>query len=217
MIEQLQPPMGVSLLEAVLARWLVGMSGVQYILDSVPLPHPAGCPQVDRPVRPPVEDPASASESQSWSESGSESESVEDSAADEAQFPGLAAWRGLLEAGAARLAAARVAEVEQRRQAAVQLRELAAFAALRPAAVLDRPDEAVGAAAAASRAARPAALTQVSEWAVDEVMAALSLSSPAAAGLLADAVTLAERLPATLDALADGRLSLGHARMLAEV
>ena len=99
----------------------------------------------------------------------------------------------------------------------MQARALAAFAAHRPAAVLDRPDEQVGAAAAASRAARPAALTQVSEWAVDEVMVALGLSSAAAAGLLADSVTLAERLPATLDALEAGVIGWAHARMLAEV
>ena len=99
----------------------------------------------------------------------------------------------------------------------MQARALAAFAAHRPAAVLDRPDEQVGAAAAASRAARPAALTAVSEWAVDEVMVALGLSSAAAAGLLADSVTLAERLPATLDALEAGSIGWLHARMLAEV
>ena len=93
---------------------------------------------------------------------------------------GSRGWAGfgrLLEAGAGHLAAARAAHREQCRQAAVQARALAAFAAARPAALLDRPDDEVGAAAAASRAARPAALTEVSEWAVDEVMVALSLSS----------------------------------------
>ena len=99
----------------------------------------------------------------------------------------------------------------------MQARALAAFAAQRPAAVLDRPDGEVGAAAAASRAARPAALTQVSEWAVDEVMVALGLSSGAAAGLLADSVTLDERLPATLDALEAGTIGWAHARALAEL
>ncbi|HEV7189049.1 MAG TPA: hypothetical protein VGN28_14235, partial [Blastococcus sp.] len=74
----------------------------------------------------------------------------------------------MLEAGADRLAAARAAQWDQRRLAAVQVRELAAFAALRPAGALDRPDGQVGSAAAASRAARPAALTKVSERAVDE-------------------------------------------------
>ena len=65
--------------------------------------------------------------------------------------------------------------MRQCREAAELARALAAFAAARPAAVLDRPDGEVGAAAAASRAARPAALTTVSEWAVDEVMVALGL------------------------------------------
>ena len=125
------------------------------------------------------------------------------------RFPGLGRFGRLLEVGAGHLAAARAAHREQCRLAGAQVRGLAAFAAARPAALLDRPDDEVGAAAAASRAARPAALTEVSEWAVDEVMTALSLSSPAAAGLLADSVTLAERLPATLDALEAGRISLG--------
>ena len=67
------------------------------------------------------------------------------------------------------------------------------------------------------RAARPAVLTPVSEWAVDEVMIAFGLSSAAAAALLAESITLVQRLPATLDALEAGALSWGHARRLAEV
>jgi hypothetical protein len=129
-------------------------------------------------------------------------------------------WRsfaGRLEAGAGHLCAARAAHVEQCRWAAVQARELAAFAAQRPAAVLDRPDEEVGAAAAASRAARPAALTAVSEWAVDEVMVAFGLSSVAASQLLAESVGLVEQLPATLAALQAGVIGWNHARMLTEV
>jgi hypothetical protein len=55
--------------------------------------------------------------------------------------------------------------VESCRQAAVQARELAAFAR-----------------------SRPAVLTTVSEWAVDEVMAAFALSARAAGRLLAGAV-----------------------------
>jgi hypothetical protein len=133
-------------------------------------------------------------------------------------LPAAAASLGrLLEAGAGHLAAATAAFREQCRWAAVQARELAAFATQRPAAVLDRPAQEVGAAAAASRAARPAALTSVSEWAVDEVMLALGLSAPAAARLLADSVTLVQQLPATLAAVEAGRLSWAHARMLAEV
>ena len=74
---------------------------------------------------------------------------------DDERFPGLTRFRGLLESGAGHLAAARAAEAEQRRAAAVQARALAAFAAQRPAAVLDRPDDQVGA-AAAGVAGRPA-------------------------------------------------------------
>ena len=133
------------------------------------------------------------------------------------RFPGLNRFGRLLEVGAGHLEAARAAYREQGRKAAVQARALAAFAAARPARLLDRPDDEVGAAAAASRAARPAALTEVSEWAVDEVMVAFALTSQAASELLADSVTLDERLPATLDALEDGRISWAHARMLAEV
>jgi len=92
------------------------------------------------------------------------------------RFPGLNRFGRLLEVGAGHLEAARAAYREQGKQAAVQARALAAFAAARPAALLDRPDEEVGAAAAASRAARPAALTEVSEWAVDEVMVAFGLT-----------------------------------------
>jgi hypothetical protein len=133
------------------------------------------------------------------------------------RFPGLNRFGRLLEVGAGHLESARAAYRDQCQKAAVQARALAAFAAARPARLLDRPDDEVGAAAAASRAARPAALTEVSEWAVDEVMVAFALTSQAAGELLADSITLDERLPATLDALEDGRISWAHARMLAEV
>ncbi|WP_142023991.1 DUF222 domain-containing protein [Blastococcus colisei] len=131
--------------------------------------------------------------------------------------PELAAFAGLLEVGAGHLARAKAAHRVQWREAAVQVRALAAFAAARPAAALDRPDDEVGAAAAASRAARPAMLTQVSEWAVDEVMVALGLSSQAATVLLTDSVTLVEQLPATVAALEAGTISWTHARMLIQV
>jgi hypothetical protein len=75
----------------------------------------------------------------------------------------------------------------------------------------------VGAAALASRAARPVVLTAVSEWALDEVMVTFGLSAAAACGLLAESITLVERLPSALDALETGALSRAHARMLAEV
>jgi hypothetical protein len=110
--------------------------------------------------------------------------------------PETAGFAGLLEAGAAHLGRAKAAHRAQGRAAAVQARELVLFARQRPAGVLDRPGEEVGAAAVASRAARPAVLTPVSEWAVDEVMVALGLSSAAASRLLTDSITLVQRLPA---------------------
>lgn len=122
----------------------------------------------------------------------------------------------LLESGAAHLAAAKAAAEEQNRLAAVQARELAAFAACRPADELDRPDDEVGAAAAASRAARPSALTEVSEWAVDEVMATLRLPSRTAGVLLSESISLVERLPATLAALDAGVISWAHVRVMVD-
>jgi hypothetical protein len=123
----------------------------------------------------------------------------------------------MLETGAAHLAGAQRAFRAQARLAAVQARELTEFARQRPAALFDRPDDEVGAAAAASRAARPAVLTEVSEWAVDEVMAALGLPSRTASKLLSDSVALVEQLPATFAALEAGAISWPHARMLVEV
>ncbi|WP_167760491.1 HNH endonuclease signature motif containing protein [Blastococcus sp. CT_GayMR16] len=203
MIEQLTPPPPrVSLFEAVLARWLVELSGRRYLVDVCPRHEPPERPQVNGPEPVP---PAG------------ESAPVDDGAAGDDRFPGLTVFRGLLEAGAEHLAAASAAQVEQRRLAAVQARSLAAFARSRPAVVLDRPDEEVGAAAVASRAARAEALTAVSEWAVDEVMVAFGLSSRAAAGLLAESVTLTERLPATLAALEAGVIGWDHARAMAEI
>jgi len=122
----------------------------------------------------------------------------------------------VLEAGATHLEDACAAWKEQSRQAARQARALGAFARSRPARLLDRPDEEVGAAAAASRAARPAVLTEVSEWAVDEVMVGFGVSSRTAGALLAESVTLVEEFPATLDALEAGLIDRGQARMLTE-
>ncbi|MCW2700870.1 MAG: putative endonuclease [Blastococcus sp.] len=130
---------------------------------------------------------------------------------------GSALLRQLLETGAGHLTAAKAAYLKSCRQAAVQARELAAFAAQRPAAILDRPDEEVGAAAAASRAARPAVLTAVSEWAVDEVAGTFGMSGAAASELLSVSVTLVAQLSATVAALEDGVIGWAHARMLAEV
>jgi len=210
MIEQLlNPPSRVSLFESVLARWLVALASRQYSIDVVP---PPGSPDA-APL------PGSETGAAAAVETAPEEEPTpgEDPSADDARFPGLSRFRGLLEAGAQHLAVAAAAQVEQSRQAGRQARALAAFAAQRPAAVLDRPDDEVGSAAAASRAARPAALTPVSEWAVDEVMVALGLSAQAAAGQLADAVTLAERLPATLAALEAGVIGGLHARAMVEI
>jgi hypothetical protein len=199
MIDQPRHVFGVSLVEAVLARWLVAASGREYVVDRLPL-HP----QRESPS-------AIAARSDAADEHETDGFEADD------RFPGLNRFGRLLEVGAGHLEVARAAYREQGRQAAVQARALAAFAAARPRALLDRPDEEVGAAAGASRGARPPALTEVSEWAVDEVMVAFGLSSPAAGGLLVDSITLAERLPATLDALEDGRISWVHARMLAEL
>jgi hypothetical protein len=60
---------------------------------------------------------------------------------DEDLPPAVVAFAGLLEAGAGHLAAAKAAHVESCRQAAVQARALAAFAAARPGTLLDRPDQ----------------------------------------------------------------------------
>jgi hypothetical protein len=142
---------------------------------------------------------------------------VEESGTEDPLEQRMASLAELLETGARHLAVAAGAYREQSRQAAVQARALAAFAGCRSAPVLDRPDDEVGAAAAASRAARPAALTQVSEWAVDEVMATFGMSSAAAGTLLQQSVTIVGQLPATLSALEAGVISWPHAVMLADV
>ena len=209
----------MSLFEGILARHLLDRRGLRFIFDA----DPHGTRRTTREPTPsaelrldPIATPQPAESEPAASEPESRPEQDDEPLVDE-RFPLLGRFRGLLEAGAERLAGARAAYREQCRLAAVQVRELAAFAALRPAGALDRPDEEVGAAAAASRAARPAALTKVSEWAVDEVMLALGLSSAVATGLLADSITLAERLPATVDALEQARIGWPHARAMAEI
>ncbi|HEV7871349.1 MAG TPA: DUF222 domain-containing protein [Modestobacter sp.] len=129
---------------------------------------------------------------------------------------GAAQLERLLDEGAVQLGRALGAHREAARVAADQAEALAAFARSRPAS-LDRPDAEVGAAAARTRAARPAALTPVSEWAVDEVAVALQLSSSAATKLLVESVLLVERLPATLDALREGRLSWRHVQVMTDL
>jgi hypothetical protein len=129
---------------------------------------------------------------------------------------GAAALSASFEAGALHLSAVRRAQALIGAQQAAQARAIAAFCRSRPAS-LDRTDQEVGAAAAATRASRPEALTPVSEWAVDEVAVALSLSGPAAAQLLTESLLLVQRLPGTLDALAEGRLSWGHVRVMTDL
>ena len=95
-------------------------------------------------------------------------------------------------------------------------RWISTFCRSRPASN-DRPDCEVGAAAAATRAARPAILAPVSEWAVDEVATALRLTSARAQAWMVQSLQLVDRLPATLDALASGRLTWDHATALCQV
>ena len=123
----------------------------------------------------------------------------------------------LIEDGAELLDQAVAAHRSSGRAAAARLRALAAFARHRPAGAFDRFPGEPGAASAASRAARPAVLTDVSEWAVAEVATRLQLTEHAAQDLLVLAVTLDEQLPATLAALAEGRIGDKHAAVLAEL
>lgn len=90
------------------------------------------------------------------------------------------------------------------------------FCRSRPASN-DRPDVEIGAAAAATRAARPSILATVSEWAVDEVATALSVTSAKAQAWMVQSLQLVDRLPASLDALAGGRLTWDHAAALCQV
>ncbi|MGY1812043.1 DUF222 domain-containing protein [Blastococcus sp. SYSU D00820] len=107
------------------------------------------------------------------------------------------------------LGAVQAAAREIARQSAVQARAVVEFAATRPASA-DRPAGTKGAMSASRRAARPDVLTEVSEWAAQELVVALSISSRAAEDLLVRSLTLAQRLPATLTALEEGRLHVGH-------
>src|SRR5690349_19435420 len=107
----------VSLVEAVLGRWLweAARPARRAIVELAP---PPAAMELDGVHRPAAADGLEADD----------------------RFPGLHRLGRLLEAGAGHLEAARAASREQGRQAAVQARALAAFAAARPAAVLDRPD-----------------------------------------------------------------------------
>ena len=97
-----------------------------------------------------------------------------------------------------------------------QARAVAGFCRSRPSS-RDRPDDEVGAAAAATRVARHEALLPVSEWAVDEVATTLSMTSERAERLMVQSLQLTDRLPATLAALERGVLSWDHAAVLCEV
>ena len=90
------------------------------------------------------------------------------------------------------------------------------FCRARPAGN-DRPDDEIGAAAAATRAARPSILATVSEWAVDEVATALSTTSAQAQAWMVQSLHLVDRLPATLAALAVGELTWDHASAMCQV
>ena len=128
----------------------------------------------------------------------------------------FASWRESLEDGA--LALDMLREEQQRIGAAEawRARWIVDFCRSRPASN-DRPDTEIGAAAAATRAARPSTLATVSEWAVDEVAAALSLTSAKATAWMVQSLQLVDLLPATLDALAAGRLTWDHAAAMCQV
>jgi hypothetical protein len=130
--------------------------------------------------------------------------------------PGATRLQLLLDEGGDHLRRALAAHLVAARAAAEQAEALAAFARCRPSS-LDRPEGQIGAAAARTRAARPGALTAVSEWAVDEVSVALRLTSAAASTVLVESLLLTERLPATLAALREGRISWRHAQVMTDL
>ena len=125
--------------------------------------------------------------------------------------------RGLLEGGVRAIDRAGRISHEIARLSAELTGALAGFARCRPSGAFDRQPGERGAMSAATRAARPAALTEVSEWAVDEVAVALRIPGRAAEAQLCEAVTLAARLPRTLEFLHEGRLSPAHARQMVAV
>src|SRR5687767_10028572 len=124
MYDEPMPPTrgGVSVVELDLYRLLRSLPNRQvFVLD-----YPHGRRRADGPVvasEPPPEEPD-----------------------DDPLETRMASLAELLETGACHLADAVTAAREQGRQAAAQVRALAAFAACRPAGVLDRPEAEVGAA-----------------------------------------------------------------------
>ncbi|MGY1650955.1 DUF222 domain-containing protein [Geodermatophilus sp. SYSU D01119] len=133
------------------------------------------------------------------------------------RVPGADELDRLLVLGSETLSRARAAARRGAREAAVLAVSLADLARCRPAGRFDRQPGERGAMSAASRAARPPVLAGVSEWAVDEVAVALRTSGQAAGAMLEEAVTLVERLPATLAQLARGDISPAHARQMVTV
>ncbi|MCW2532464.1 MAG: hypothetical protein JWP62_2034, partial [Blastococcus sp.] len=96
----------MSLVEAVLARWLVELSGRRYFVTGLPWHETHRSSRVD----------GAEAERPVVGESSSESAACVDNEVVPERF---GAFGRLLEAGAGHLAAARAAQVEQRRQAAV--------------------------------------------------------------------------------------------------
>ncbi|MEU2349110.1 DUF222 domain-containing protein [Modestobacter sp. NPDC049651] len=137
-------------------------------------------------------------------------------AADEELVAVSTGLRSSLETGAGLLDEVRHEERVVAAAQARQARAVARFCRSRPATA-DRPDEEVGAAAAATRAARHPALLPVSEWAVDELSTALSVTSARAERLMVQSLLLTDRLPATLTALEAGALTWDHVAVLCEV
>ncbi|WP_448627993.1 DUF222 domain-containing protein [Geodermatophilus sp. URMC 64] len=107
------------------------------------------------------------------------------------------------------LGVVQAADREIARLTAVRARAVAGFAAGRPASA-DRAQGEPGAMSAARWAARPEVLRPVSEWATAELQVALACTEGAAARLLEQSLTLAQRLPGVLAALESGGLHAGH-------
>src|SRR3954451_11450867 len=111
MIEQLASPSGVSLVEAVLARWLIALSGREYVLDDF-RPHGRSerssitAPEVGSPgaIDPATQPPPSVEEHAASKETHEDQEDHEDHGGADVpglevddRFPGLARFGRLLE------------------------------------------------------------------------------------------------------------------------
>ncbi|MGY1763586.1 hypothetical protein ACI79G_06550 [Geodermatophilus sp. SYSU D00779] len=113
------------------------------------------------------------------------------------------------------LGAVQAAAREMSRQAALRVRAVAAFAAIRPASVDRAPGER-GAMSAERWAARADVLRSVGEWAAQELSSALDTTTQEAEAELERALTLVSRLPRVLEALEGGLLHEGHLWCLLE-